>query len=376
MTIDAAADAHDEREQASAVLGLTKSMLKRFWEKSRSAGGRTLPILESAFISCVRPGRESLFFEFQGELRAKLRPAKGFDVRIELMEDGGTRLLIENGSEQDEGLFVFLALDLLEIAAKFEKEAAGVRFRLIIGRLKAWRLFMRNRSRLLSPSQELSLAGELFFLKNCLEKGVEVGSLQSFWTGPLHGARDFAFGGETYVEVKTTTTPMPLRVRIDSLEQLDAGTANVLMLCAVVMQTAEPLPEVKKPQGMRTLAQLAEDAEAVLPNDSLREELRTLLLAAGLSNEQREASVRLFRPESIRFFRAEILPSLTPGKMPGIVKASYEIELFNVAGAPPAGSEDAQMNAGKAWQILTNCGGADAFSDEDDVQADAHETLE
>lgn len=235
---------------------------------------------------------------------------------------------------------------------------------------------MRNRSRLLSPSQELGLAGELVFLKNCLEKGVEVGSLQSFWTGPLHGARDFAFGGETYVEVKTTTTPMPLRVKIDSLEQLDAGTASVLMLCAVVMQTSEPLTEAKKPQGMRTLAQLAGDAEAALPNESLREELRTLLLAAGLSDEQREACVRLFRPESIRFFRAEMLPSLTPGKIPGIIKASYEIELFNAAGVPTAGSEDAQMNAGEVWQMLMNCGGADPFSDEDDVPADADETLQ
>ena len=255
-------------DAASAVLGLTRSMIRTLWAKSSSAGGCPLPIVQSASISCLKPGREAVVFAFPGERHAKLKEAKGFDVRICLGDDGSTLLRIENSSVQDEELFAYVVLDLLEIAAKFEAEAAGARFHLLIDRLKAWRLFMKDRYRRLSASRETGLAGELFFLKCCLERGVEITSLQSFWTGSMHGARDFSFGDETFAEVKTSSAALPLRVKIDSLEQLDAGTAKTLLLCAVVMQSADPETESGKtsetPDEFRTLAQMADDVEAQL----------------------------------------------------------------------------------------------------------------
>lgn len=362
--VAADADPIPPREAPSKLLGLSRSDLEMFWEQSLKAGGKLYPITRSASLLCRKAGQEAVIFSFPCACRARLKNAKGFSIAVESREDGGTDLRIEHGALEDVEMFAFISLDLLELDFKFEGDSPRVRFGLITGRLKAWRQFMQDRSRRLTPQQELGLAGELHFLRRSLEKGVSIASVSAFWTGPKRAARDFSFGGETFAEVKTSTAALPLRAKIESLDQLDVGTAKELLLCAVVMRREESEAGAEKADadksGFQTLDEMASEIEVKLGHDALREEFLSLLITAGLTAEQREASASRFRPEGMHFFKAEHLPRLTPGKIQGIVKATYEIELLDAAGLHSAGSEDAVIPEEEAWKLLTKSGGAEA----------------
>lgn len=348
----------------NGVLGLSRKALIALWKQSQDGNGMELPITKGAKLYCAKSGRETVLFSFPGIRQAKIKSAKGFTVKIKTDEKDGTCFIIENSSDRDEDLFAYVVLDLLELDFRSEKQPAERRFNVIVSRMKAWRQFMKDRGRRLTASQELGLAGELFFLKNCLERNISISFLQSFWTGPLRSARDFAFGSDVYTEVKTSTVPLPLRVKIDSLEQLDATSVRRLLLCAVVMQTDELTPQVAggtqdHSDRFQTLDQMAEEVELKIQPACLKEEFKTLLIIAGLTEEQRKESRRRFCPQSLQFFRAEHLPRLTPGKIPGITKATYEIELLDASGVLPVGSENAQIEESEAWKLLIASGAAE-----------------
>lgn len=353
------------REDApSRNLGLTRRSLAALWEQSTNSGGRALPITKNAKLCCCAPGREAAVFVFSGRLQIPIKSAKGFSVEIKTDDKLDTQLKIENHSTQDEDIFAYVVLDLIELDFSFENESSRRRFGVIIGRIKAWRTFMQDRSRRLSPSQELGLYGELFFLKKCLEQNIAIDSLQAFWTGPFRSARDFAFADDVFVEVKTSTNELPLRVKIDSLEQLDSASVRQLLLAVVVLKPAEPDVELRlegekaSGSGYRTLPELADEIVSDLKSACLKEEFRTLLLIAGLTDEQRKECRRRYRPESLSFFRAEHLPSLTPGKIQGIIKASYEIEILNASGNPSYGLDNPTIEKEAAWKLLRTSGTA------------------
>ena len=357
----------------NGVLGLSREALIALWKQSQDGNGIELPITKGAKLYCAKSGRETVLFSFPGIRQAKIKSAKGFTVKIKTSEKDGTALVVENNSDRDEDLFAYVVLDLLELDFRSEKQSAERRFNVIVSRMKAWRQFMKDRGRRLTASQELGLAGELFFLKSCLERNISISFLQSFWTGPLRSARDFAFGGDVYAEVKTSTVPLPLRVKIDSLEQLDVASVRTLLLCAVVMQTDELTPQATgrsqdQSDRFQTLDQIAEEVESKIQPACLKEEFKTLLVIAGLSEEQRKESRRRFCPQSLQFFRAEHLPRLTPGKIPGIIKATYEIELLDASGVPAVGSENAQIEESEAWKLLIASGAAEPLVIPDDPE--------
>lgn len=362
-----------QENRASEVSGLTRAHLRELWEQSRQNGGESFQITPSVKLFSLKPERETAVFCFSGIHRAKIKSAKGFSVEIRQDGEERTYLKIESNPSQSEDLFAYVALDLIDLDCKLGDESAARRFSLITGRIKAWKAFLKDRNRRLTPSQELGLAGELFFLRKCIEHRVNIFSLQSFWTGPFRSARDFAFGSEVYTEVKTSTVPLPLRVKIDSLEQLDAASVKTLLLCVVVMRTDDSEAAFEKnvrngEDDYRTLDDLAKEIECLLDTAGLKEEFRTLLLVAGLTDDLRKESRRRFCPQTMQFYRAECLPSLTLGKIPGIIKAVYEIEILDGAGAPTAGSEEAQIESSEAWQILVTSEAAEPPSvcDEDD----------
>lgn len=340
-------------EARSATLELTRDQLKLLWDGSLQDGGSPVPMTEDALLLCKNAGNEAVEFKFHCSKQAKLKSSKGFSAEIESAADGWTTIRISNNSAMDEDLFATVALDLLDLDAKFEHETASVRFSLIVDRLKAWRAFMQDRTQALTEAQELGLAGELLFLRSCIERGLPISPLQLFWTGPMRAARDFTFGNQVFVEVKTTRKKLPLRAKIDSLEQLDSADARALFLCSIAMSIFDADAERSSTADQyKTLLQMAEEVASMLPNDNLKEEFKSLMLASGFSTAQLSESNRRFLPEQMRFFRAEMLPSLTPGKIPGIVKAKYEIELLDASGIPGQGVDHAIVDNEDAWQYL------------------------
>lgn len=346
-------------DKQSPNLRISPAELKEMWSNSTELGGERLQATASACIFCRQPGSESIAFSFAGKVRPKLESTKGFTV--ELSEDEGfTEIVIENSSAQDIDLFAQLGLDLLELSASLGSCGPQEVSRKILERLRAWRDFMKSRSRRLSPSQEIGLAGEIAFLTEYLKQGGKFDSLTAFWSGPCRGLRDFSFENETWVEIKTSAHQLPLRAKIDSLLQLNVECGQSIFVCTPMLDVeAKPTPQTLSGIAARdfflTLPEMADLAQSLLP-ERCREEFRSLLITAGLTDEQRDACTRRFSVVGFRFFRAETLPRLTPGSVPGITEARYEIEICDASGQLTPGIKE--LSCSEAWERLTECGGS------------------
>lgn len=346
-------------DKQSANLRLSPAELKEMWSNSTELGGERFQATALACIFCRQPGSESLAFSFAGKFRPKLESARGFAVKLS-EADGRTEIVIENSSTQNVDLFAQLGLDLLELSASLEPRNSQEGCRRILERLRAWRNFMKSSSRRLTAQQEIGLAGEIAFLTEYLRNGGKFDSLTAFWSGPCRGMRDFSFANETWVEVKTSSQRLPLRAKIDSLSQLNVECGQAVFLCTPLLDVeaksdSQKLIGSSSRETFLTLPEMADAAQALLPERSL-EEFRSLLIAAGLTDEQRDACTRRFAVVGFRFFRAESLPRLTPGCVPGIMEARYEIEICDASGQLAPKAQELSVN--EAWRLLTERGGS------------------
>lgn len=357
-----------ETDKPSPRLRLRRADLKKQWQVSLAHQGAHIAMLRGIDIYCEQPGGESICFEFPGRHKIKLKSTKGFFVSTSYDESKRATLLgISAAAQYDEDLFAMLVLDLLELADGLAGHVPAQRCALVVKRLQAWRQFMQDRSRNFTDAQELGLAGEILFLTACLKHGVLIPSVQEFWTGPRGNAKDFTFCGSTFVEVKTSTEARPLRAKIDSLEQLDTTGIQKLYLAAITLEKASSeAADSQEPDDIppfKTLAEIADAAEGLLPSDIQKLEFRSNLLTAGFSDEQREQCTHRFKLTDLRLFEATALPRLTPGSIPGIISAKYEIELLDASGAPVA--PNALLDSEQVWEDLRQAG---AEQEPDDVE--------
>lgn len=118
---------------------------------------------------------------------------------------------------------------------------------LFLGRIKAWQEFMHlARAEVLGPEAEIGLAGELWILRQLLEKGLPAEMVLDAWQGPLEGLHDFLLGSGA-VEVKSTAATHGFPAIVGSLEQLDTSLVCPLFLAGVRFKVGtggETLPEI------------------------------------------------------------------------------------------------------------------------------------
>jgi len=122
-------------------------------------------------------------------------------------------------SQEHRDIFIIVCEDLILCL----RECKNIKQRKIelIHFLKRWsRFFERCGYEGLSQSQQMGLFGELFWLNFMIEKGVDINKALISWKGCEHGYHDFVFG-DRVLEVKTTRTKEPQKVRIGNERQLD-----------------------------------------------------------------------------------------------------------------------------------------------------------
>ena len=232
-------------------------------------------------------------------------------------EDGPLLVLsLEDLDRSD--LFVTVCSDAVQ-AASVEADADSLAA--FLGRLDAWRRFLRERRTGFSRNEVVGLLGELLVFRRLL---LTSPSLQDAWVAPSDGLHDFERQGHA-LEVKTSLG-VATSLRISTLDQLDDAGLRQLDLLHVRL--------VETPGGL-SLGGLIDQIEQALPGDGARRAFSNALLRRGLMPDDLGArAAPVVEQRSISAFRVGLaFPRLTRGSVPGAIReAEYHLELRAIEG--------------------------------------------
>lgn len=205
-------------------------------------------------------GRPALVADLPFESDRVLVATEGVRVSSEVSEAGGSYLSFESSARGWTPMFDSFVDGLLRAssAATSPEDAVGAMLDAYDG---FRRMFAARRGRL-SKAALRGLAAELILLADVIDAGVAPRSAVSMWRGPFGAAKDFVFGGDLSVEVKSSRRQQHL-VQISNLEQLDPR-GEILQLAVI------ELDEVASSEGVTVAAlhasvwkRIHEDALAV-----------------------------------------------------------------------------------------------------------------
>lgn len=187
-------------------------------------------------------------------------------MRLSLVPDDAGPMLVlslEDGSRRD--LFVTICADVIAAAVSADRDEALEQF---LGRLNAWRQFLRDRRDRLSRSETVGLIGELIVLEKLL--GSDPACIRC-WESPGDGLHDFLRSGHA-IEIKTGIGPSPV-ITISRLDQLDTSGLNRLDLLHLrLIETSDG----------RSLRDIIASVSDLLPDMAARGVFQNMLLSRGL----------------------------------------------------------------------------------------------
>lgn len=265
------------------------------------------------------------------------RSAAVWITRRELQVDGEVRTFADLGCREQDLVRVFdrLVSEVLESAAN-----TGERLDLVQSRtLVEWRhLLSAARSRL-SGEVVTGLFGELTVL--CTLAKAQPNLALDAWVGPTGAVRDFAHGSRA-IEVKTRVGGAPERVRISSLDQLDAGDVEGLLLAVV---------DIADDEMGQSLGDLVDRAVGLgVPRLPLLDLLAGLGYVPGMAgDEDRRMTVARTRAWEVdEEFPALTSSSLSEEALEAVVGVTYSIDLTRLES--PSVDDPQALLAAFGWE--------------------------
>lgn len=220
-------------------------------------------------------------------------------------------LSLEDASRRD--LFVTICADVVAAASSANRDEA---LRQFLGRLNAWRQFLRDRRDRLSRPETIGLIGELMVLERLL--AIDPACLRC-WESPSDGLHDFVNRGHA-LEIKAGLGPSP-SVTISRLDQLDDSGLRRLDLFHVRL--------VESSAG-RSLGDVIAGVNNLLPDTGARAVFENMLLSRGLlpvdEAARNDPKVQLRSIDA--YTVTEEFPRLLRSMLPlAITEASYTLEV-------------------------------------------------
>ena len=216
--------------ESRRIAGLAPS----FWERLEASKSvrdqwRVLPVapdLSERLIGGIsRTGMRGLVIARRdGEETLSDAKSRGLSVRTEQLTEGSqTTEYVSIGCLGATGhpLFDLIAMDLAAALQSTDPATAVTR---VLGK---WRRFWGQAPRsMMGREEQLGLFAELWFLLHWMFPAVGIGTAMKRWRGPIGARRDFEWAGHA-IEVKSSTIVRGPLFRINSIDQLEAGTDNL-----------------------------------------------------------------------------------------------------------------------------------------------------
>ena len=244
---------------------------------------------------------------------------RGFRIFRDAPVDGQVRIRIELTDVSYRDIFLVVSSDILDRLLSINDESQSTV--ILQRRIDHWKKFMQaSGPEGLTRSEQIGLYGELLVLRSLLEfPGNEDIALES-WLGPNGSNQDFVLGAHA-IEVKTTASNEPTRVRISNERQLDTIGLSLLFLCHIGVD--------EKAYAGISLPTLVDEIISVLPRHLSATFIDTLAIA-GYLNVQRDLYEAIGYIERIRVYYqvSEGFPRIIPSDlMDGVSEVSYQIDL-------------------------------------------------
>lgn len=152
--------------------------------------------------------------------------------------DHSQLLMVQLLDNQFKSVFAALCEDLIQTTETLSSE--DTKAKAILNQLNRWKnLFEQKRNTCLSLMEQQGLFGELHFLEILL-KQTNISKLEAlnYWVGTEAALRDFQ-GNNWAIEIKTTSTNNPQKIKINGERQLDESFFEELYLFHVSVETSK-----------------------------------------------------------------------------------------------------------------------------------------
>lgn len=157
-------------------------------------------------------------------------------ITLDVPENGSIHLRLFLKRPEHEAVFTALCADLAR--GLDDCTSSEGRRKEVEACLARWsRFFERHGYEGLTPERQRGLFGELWWLKRNLESAIDMLASISSWKGCERNFHDFEMQGHV-VEVKTTMTKEPRKIRISNERQLDdRGLKSLHLFVLTLLQT-------------------------------------------------------------------------------------------------------------------------------------------
>jgi len=173
--------------------------------------------------------------------KADFAPPKWVGMRFEIImldvPDKGTRhIRLYLNKPEHRSVFTTVCADIVDTLLEVVKpEHRTVQ---LLACLEKWsRFFQKHGVEGLSKEAQRGLFGEISWLQKLLAAGMDECKAVESWQGCRRGYHDFEFGGRI-VEVKTTISKEPRRIRINNERQLDDRGFDEMFLYVLTLHPA------------------------------------------------------------------------------------------------------------------------------------------
>lgn len=160
----------------------------------------------------------------------KIDSSKSIQVSCNSRKDGRYAISLTLTAQDEEDVFVTMCGDMISFSADSANRKESLL--LLLKRYAAWhKLLQRRNSAMLSEAEQKGLVGELLYLKDRIERGMDALTALAGWVGPEGADQDFVYS-DGWHELKTTGAASA-EITISSVEQLNNPADGELVVTRI-----------------------------------------------------------------------------------------------------------------------------------------------
>lgn len=168
------------------------------------------------YVRYANPEQKSVVIVSQKAIN-KIDSSKCIDASCNQRKDGKYAISFTLVDRKQEDVFITMARDIIEYSNVDTDDVALVK---VLCRYNAWlKLLDHKNNAVLGSNTQKGLIGELLFLKEKIEKGMQPSVALIGWVGPEGADQDFVYA-DCWYEIKSTGVSSA-EILISSVEQLD-----------------------------------------------------------------------------------------------------------------------------------------------------------
>ncbi len=238
-------------------------------------------------------------------------------------QDGKYAIAFILVSREMEEVYITMCGDIIRYSST-EQTPANALIR-VIGRYRQWiKLLEHQRSALMSSAAQKGLIGELYYLRNKLQSGMNPADAIAGWVGPEGADQDFQYQ-DGWHEIKTTGLSSS-EISISSIEQLDNDADGEL-----IVVRADKCADTK-PNGV-TLKKMVESVLSLLQsNYAAADAFHAKLSSAGYMDLPEYDQQYYYIAGTEAYSVTSSFPRIKRSALPSpITQCSYSISISSLA---------------------------------------------